>query len=602
MSLVIGRFLVVALGLVGRLEAAKPDPLPCAAEALAATAEIRTLVSVVGLGGGLQNALDSKLDAAEQSIGNGNPNAASGQLGALRNQVQALLAAGDISAADAQALLDAIDAALAVVRTCSSLPRLDFFNVRSGHGDNTLFWVNPTTPSYAQTLILFRTDTYPTGPADPGASVLGTFSGAPGAVGSAPHPSLSEGTTYFYAAYAQDGQGLSSAAKISRGRPDNTSPFLWSYTISRSIPIAFVIRNVMYSAFSDDAIHELQPGASGGGWPALWKPARIPAPADARPVGPLTMPIGPGGANLRATFASSRTGQMYAVNADTGDILWTSPDLGGAIESSPSGTFLPASEGGGLLFVGVKRSDGSGTFYALKAVDGTVAWSFDDSGALGAVTTQPAMGSSSRIFFSSRARGSEPTVWCLNYTDKSATVQWSARPGDVNTAPSTRPPAVYVANTAGEVHALNLDTGDTLWNTPYNTGDGPVSRFVFSDRFSNRLYLSTAHQSQALEDNGSAPQPIWSIPLPSPSVPVRYVDSVFNDIYIAAGDGRLYIVDDAATATPTPAFVTVGDPANPAALGQLTFDTLLNIVTVGSADGVLYALSVPFTSFPPPGP
>jgi hypothetical protein len=154
-------------------------------------------------------------------------------------------------------------------------------------------------------------------------------------------------------------------------------------------------------------------------------------------------------------------------------------------------------------------------------------------------------------------------------------------------------PALYVANTAGEVHALNIDTGAPLWSVPYNTGDGPVSRFIFSDRFTTRLYLSTAKQAQAIEDIGASPQPVWSIALPSPSVPVRYVDGLFNDVYIATADGRLYTVDDV-SATPISSFVTVGDLAKPSALGQLTFDTAVPVVTVGSADGVVYALTVPY--------
>ena len=71
---------------------------------------------------------------------------------------------------------------------------------------------------------------------------------------------------------------------------------------------------------------------------------------------------------------------------------------------------------------------------------------------------------------------------------------------------------------------------------------------------------------------------------------------MFDDVYVAAADGRLYIIDGQSTA-PTPAFVTVGDAANPSALGELTFDTRLNVVTVGSADGIVYALTVPFTPF-----
>lgn len=83
-------------------------------------ADIRTLLSVLGVPAGLLNALTAKLDAAEHSIAKGDDNSALGQLGALRNQIEALAAAGHVDPADAHALLDAIDGALAVVTTCSS--------------------------------------------------------------------------------------------------------------------------------------------------------------------------------------------------------------------------------------------------------------------------------------------------------------------------------------------------------------------------------------------------------------------------------------------------------------------------------------------------
>lgn len=570
--------------------AAPHGPLPCAEEARTAVGDIRTLVLVSGLPGGNENALLAKLDAAGQSVDKGNANAASGQLGALRNQVQAFAANGTLSAEDARAILEAIDAALAVLGSCSGTARLAFFNVRSGDGENGLFWVNPTAP-YAATRVLFRTDTYPTGVGDGQAIALGVFPGSAGAVGSTIHAGLDNGTTYYYAAFAEDGSGAASAARRSRGRPDDTSgAFRWAYTIGRPRSVAAVNGfSFPYMALSDDALHALRVGD--GGWPSSWKPAAIPAPAAARPT---TLPFLIGG--QRMSFVGSRSGVLHAVNADSGALVWTSPPLGGQVLSSVSGAFALFGEAADYLFVGVRTPAGGGRFHALDALDGTMRWSFDDGGALGPVLTQPSVSPTTattpgRVYFTSRARGGSHTVWCLQYAPASFTVAWSANPGDVNTSPTVRGGSVYVGTLAGEVHSLDADDGGVRWPTPYATGDGPLSLFVFRPIGTDRLYFSTANAVHALTDTGSVAFPYWTAPLslPNPSVPVP----VAPNVYVSAADGRLYQIDATST-TPSPIAVSVGDPAAPMALGQLTFDVSNATVIVGSADGIVYGLRFPF--------
>src|SRR6266545_10450 len=543
--------MVTGLSAPHALQAAPPSSLPCATEALAAIADIRTILGVLGLPAGPLNALNAKLDAAEQSITKGNGNSAEGQLGALRNQIEALAATGGISPADAQALLGAIDAALAVVTTCSPTPRVVFFNVRAGDAENRLFWVNPAT-SYHSTRVLFRTGTYPTSATDPAATLLGTFPGVPGAVGSAAHAALANGTTYYYAAFAEDGAGVPSAAERSRGRPDATAGtrFLWAYTIDRRLPIVGINVSLPFTALSDDALHSMESGPAGGGWPPGWTPAKIPAPADARAV-PLVLPFTVGTTN-RVSFVSSRTGRLYAVDWATGAILWTSPDLGGALQAAVSGLFGAS---GGLLFVGIQGPAGSGRFYGLNAVDGSIVWTFDNGGNMGPVVTGASTdGVNGRVYFTSRTKAGADTVWCLRSSDGSRL--WSANPEDVHTSATRRvtPPVIYVGNTAGEIHALDADDGTPRWPVPYDTGDGPVNNFVFFDRFTNRLFFSTANQANAIEDTGTSAQPFWTAPLllPAFSVPVPLTFGPLDTkVYIPTVDGRIYEVDGNSP-SPTP--------------------------------------------------
>ena len=71
-------------------------------------------------------------------------------------------------------------------------------------------------------------------------------------------------------------------------------------------------------------------------WPADWMPLAMNAPSQARPtIVDATLGIG----IPRAAFVSSQDGSVYCVNADTGQVLWTSPLLGDAVQAEPVGIF-----------------------------------------------------------------------------------------------------------------------------------------------------------------------------------------------------------------------------------------------------------------------
>jgi outer membrane protein assembly factor BamB len=283
---------------------------------------------------------------------------------------------------------------------------------------------------------------------------------------------------------------------------------------------------------------------------------------------------------------------VYAVNLDAGTVLWTSPPLGGAVVSSISGDLFGV--GPFLLFAGVQGPDGTGALVALDPSDGTIAWRFDNGGDLGPVVTQPTVDlNADRIYFTSRARAGADTVWCLSYSASSASRLWSADAGDVHTSPTplrggTGLLAIYVGNTAGEIHALQPETGDALWTTPHETGDGPIQQFVFPRNFTSRLYYGTAHRVSALEDQGSSAQLLWSTPAPASAVPLPFGTS----LYVPTSDGRVYQLEELSGAVER--VVTVGDPAQPSPLGSATIFSPGSLLTVGSADGVLYTLKIPF--------
>jgi hypothetical protein len=70
---------------------------------------LNTLVAAGTIDDGNANSLSNKLDGAKDALDRGNENAASGKLGALLNELEALVRSGRLSAADAQALHDLVE-------------------------------------------------------------------------------------------------------------------------------------------------------------------------------------------------------------------------------------------------------------------------------------------------------------------------------------------------------------------------------------------------------------------------------------------------------------------------------------------------------------
>jgi hypothetical protein len=69
----------------------------------------------------------------------------------------------------------------------------------------TLRWTNPSGSDFAATTIRFRTDAFPAGPAD--GTLLVETTALPGSAEEYLHTALTNGATYFYAAFARDCAG-----------------------------------------------------------------------------------------------------------------------------------------------------------------------------------------------------------------------------------------------------------------------------------------------------------------------------------------------------------------------------------------------------------
>ncbi len=192
------------------------------------------------------------------------------------------------------------------------------------------------------------------------------------------------------------------------------------------------------------------------------------------------------GANGRIYFGRGDY-KFYAVSADSGRKKWEFatfptnpiriPEKGGQVFSSP----VLASDG--IVYFATYRNtpEGTNALFAIKdAGDSAVfKWRFPAQGSLDSVSlSSPAQGLDGKIYFGTRGG----SFYCLEDAGDSARVLWVYRPQLLNWFDSS--PAigsdgtVHVGSTEidgaknrGRFHALNAQTGDTLWTY---TADEPL--------------------------------------------------------------------------------------------------------------------------------
>jgi outer membrane protein assembly factor BamB len=498
-----------------------------------------------------------------------------------------------------------IRAALAT-SACTSTPPspLRVLTVRSGEGSNTIEWANPLAP-YTGAHVCSKAGGYPTGPTDGACQhVAGAAGGTGQAVDAVPN-----GETRYYAAWADaTGLGDYSTPQTSWGRPASTSgAFKWAYT-TRATTVAplGVIPGRSYFAVSNDKVfHGMTATAEGGVWPSTFVPPSLGAAAQGRPL-VVHLSAGVAGATDLAIVAA-QDGRVYAFDAETGTSLWTSVVLGDLIQAAPAALFTAFGGGYDLLFVGTRNSTAANSLYALRLADGVVAWRFDNGGggdpaeAIGLITTQAHVDYTAppRLYFTShpRAGGSQHTVWCLQFTATSATRVWSQPVGSVaiDTGPVRTTSALYLGNADGQVYKLDPDDGTSLWSAAYETGDGPVKGYVWPE--GGLLFFSTNDLVHGIDGSGSTPTAFWTggvassgaVAVANPSPPIVWEGRV----YVGGGDGSVYSID-AASSPGTPTSVPLGDPVVPKVLGSPTLDTTIDLMLIGSDQGAVYAVQLPF--------
>lgn len=469
-------------------------------------------------------------------------------------------------------------------------------------GSNKLEWVNPSG-SYTTTRIRYRTDTYPTGPTD--GTLLADQAGTAGEYDSLEHMSLSNGTTYYYAAFVYNGSSYSSGKTVAARPFDTTGAVKWAYSTGATAlappggnPGAIGAGGV-YVVSNDRNLHATNPSAAGGDWPRAggytWEPMAMNGPAQDRPaVVPTALVSGA----AEVAFVGSQDGYVYAADAETGAPLWTSASLGEVVQAAPSAMFTAYGGDYDLVFAATRSATSENKVYALNPATGATLFSFNNGGgsnAMGIISGGVLVDyDTNRVYFASRAKGggSSHTVWCLSFNGSAFAKVWSQPLGDIDGVPVVWNGRVFVGTNAGVVYCLSASDGATQWS--YNTGTStPVKAYLFPTYTAtpHRLFFSTSNNVYCITDDGGANYTVrWTVTdIPSPSTPLFLFGTSY--IYVGSSDGRLYQIN-ITTGAHTSVALTPGVTPAPV-VGSPAYDYVNRMVYVGTDTGVMYAVSVP---------
>jgi len=270
-----------------------------------------------------------------------------------------------------------------------------------------------------------------------------------------------------------------------------------------------------------------------------WQQSLAAAPevsADAPPEAPAIMPeadselpVNPGALIERSSpalfngkvFVGTASGELVALNAQSGEILWRF-DTGRAIVASP---IIATPQNGTPAVFFASRN---GKVYALNPETGAQQWSYDTGNMIDA-SPYYADGK----LFTADYKGK---CYALNAGNGELVWQYTVD-GPVVVSPVALGKTVYFSSTIGALYALDAKTGNKIWT--YNGSFGSalyVPAIVFGDRQYDRVYIADS-EGLLVAISSQYGNQIWNKKLAGPilSAPVM----VNGTLFVASGNGEV---------------------------------------------------------------
>ncbi len=256
-------------------------------------------------------------------------------------------------------------------------------------------------------------------------------------------------------------------------------------------------------------------------------------------------------------YASAYDGTLFALNAATGEKLWSDLVAAGSTPAVSKG----------ILYVGGLDS----VVHALNAITGTALWSFNTGGYLESAPTVVNgvvyIGSTDGNLYALNARTGR-LLW--SYFTESVRVRDESVA--LFSSPAVANGVVYIGTADGDLLALNASTGTKLW---IDAGFGGFSSPAVAN---GTVYSCGSDHIYAL--NGYTGAIMWS----AYAEPHAYCSPAEANgvVYVGLSDGSVYALNASTGAMMWKNTVT----------GSIDMPAVANgVVYIGSSDGTLYALS-----------
>ncbi len=219
-------------------------------------------------------------------------------------------------------------------------------------------------------------------------------------------------------------------------------------------------------------------------------------------------------------FVGDKNGSVHAVNADTGDKIWSN-------KISPSNAVRSPTVVNGSVFV----TAGDNVLYALNASTGDISWSFDPGSEFNA------RGSPTIVNNTAYYGTEDGNLYAVNATDGSQ--KWVYSTDDsFRASPTVVNGTVFIGDHQDTLHAVNAETGSTVWtHTVSATGDYTDTRIRKSAAVHNGSVFFATMGGQVMSLDSETGDKNW-----------EYLTKAPNDGPASAvtySNGALYFADDA---------------------------------------------------------